>query len=129
MLSGCQAWLDEQRQANLKQCERACSSVFAENPQHYTMCMNAGLQPDGYYDGSACQTHIEPHSFCLSAGYKFPEAGRYDDHAYADCVANYLQKKADRQFTRQQSEQEKRLNREQVCTVEAGKTRCVTRQY
>jgi hypothetical protein len=98
-LTGCESWLEEERQANLQQCQHACSSAFANYPSHYTMCMNAGLQADGYYNGPACQEHIKPHLYCMQAGYGIDA----DDNSYADCVTAYMSQEADRDFIDQQT--------------------------
>ena len=63
------------------------------------MCMNAGLQADGYYNGPACQEHIKPHLYCMQAGYGIDA----DDNSYADCVTAYMSQEADRDFIDQQT--------------------------
>jgi len=125
---GCQDWIDEARQQNYKQCTQACSSVFSSFPQHYTLCMNAGLQSDGYYNGPACQSYIAPHLYCLGAGYHFPTHQTQKDNSYADCVTSYQQKQLEQRFTREQSKRDKELTTEQTCFQENGHTRCVTKQ-
>lgn len=129
---GCQDWIEEQRQENYRQCTQACSSVFASYPSHYTMCMNAGLQSDGYYNGPACHSYVAPHLYCMGAGYHFPKPGHKAksevDNAYSDCVTSYQQKQLDQRFTREQTQRDKQLTTEQTCYQENGHTRCVTKQ-
>ena len=89
---GCQDWIDEARQQNYKQCTQACSSVFSSFPQHYTLCMNAGLQSDGYYNGPACQSYIAPHLYCLGAGYHFPKSSNSEQITATQTVSRVINK-------------------------------------
>ena len=126
-MMGCQDWIEEQRQANFNQCKQACSSVFESKPSHYTLCMNSGMQSDGYYNGPACQSYVAPHLYCLGAGYHFPAPGT-QDNAYADCVSTFTQKQLDQRFTREQNNLNRNTTVEQTCYQDGNQTKCVTRQ-
>ncbi len=91
------------------------------------MCMNAGMQSDGYYNGPACQSYIAPHLYCMGAGYHFPDPD-VTDNAYADCVSTFQQKQLDQRFTLEQKELDRQNRIEQTCYQGSGYTHCVTEQ-
>jgi hypothetical protein len=123
-LFGCDDWVEEDRQANFQQCKRACNGVFADYPQHYTMCMNSGLKPNGYYNGASCQATAEPHVFCMNAGYQLPRNAGSKQNAYSGCVVEYQEGKKDRALIRQEADKDRDLMRERSSENSIEKRHC-----
>lgn len=103
-LVNCSGWLSKDRRSAQRHCEDVCGMTFPTHPQHYDMCMNAGLQPDGYYNRDSCDDYVRPHQHCRSAGYVLPPAGQNGNTAYADCVAGFMRQQAEFEFTREQNQ-------------------------
>ena len=125
-LVGCASWIEEERQANYEQCRRSCNSVFAGSNQHYTMCMNSGLNESGYYNGARCKATVEPHIFCMNSGLSLPKQASSRRNAYSKCIIDYQNNKSDRAFIREQTSQTQPVSN-QICTTVRGTTSCTTR--
>lgn len=117
-ITGCSDMIEAERQHNLERCQRACNSVFSDYPTNYNQCMNAGMDSYGYYQGSACETYIEPHRFCQGAGLVPNQDAVNQSNAYSDCIIEHKEKQADRDLTRDVTENMSTPTQKETCITD-----------